>query len=480
MHIKKYILFCLVILLSLITACSPKVFQPLYNPAPVVQVPPKNEIPLRDVPSPITEFLSFSLFEEREPNPSYYVNSKNVPPIYNRNSPHVVIGIPDIDLNTSIKEDQTFIEDIDPLEGNYKTSGDYNLAEAEVERALIRNDFTVIGRVKFEAVLRQLRQNFISTRRRLYELMVNVVDINNHNKMMEEVNEMLESGQITNDEWEDYKKIIDNKEVLTEQGIPENYDIPLTGSDLLLIAEKLASNYLFSINSATVEDIGKRKYPIQQIPEVVAFIQAHPGLEFGEIPSGLPAQINSDWLKVSFSAKLEDVNSGAIVWSGDYEVESINAEPLVVHFQVLTKVSNGDLINSAIASYNARLNTLYNETLKSGEDLQNVYHQASAPKEFKTEDELLMYKYNLQSRIRDLEEKHYSDRDRLNQLNSNPPAEANNSWSYSYVVTGPVMEPSLIEDANSTYEGKQNLLKHRKELIRKVTHDLISTIELER
>jgi hypothetical protein len=397
----------------LISSCSSKLFRPLYNTIPVVEINPYiNIMELREVPATSFDSLKFLLFEEKVPDSSRnYKNSNYVHLNKSHSKPTVVVYLTD-DVEKSIVNES--------IEVKQQMYFNYLLAEQEIEYAMLRNEFTILDHNKIKAA----------------------------------------------------HKNLNNKTSNNDSLFSNNYN-----TFLLDGAQKLGCEYLLAVNDVSIEYIKGRNFSIQNIPAVVNFMKSNPDLQFGNLPNSIPTDINVPCFKAKLSARLLDVNTGGLAWVGNYEIESVNAEPLYVTFNVQKNVINGDFINETITTYNANLNLLNSQVAECGAKLISAYSQASKKNKFETTKELDFYESNLKNSIKDLEIIYNDKVSQLNKLNNQPPLEAYKTWSYSYVISEPILDPQLKSDTESNiYINTEK--KHKELLIKKVINQLLETIEL--
>jgi predicted nucleic acid-binding Zn-ribbon protein len=464
---KKIYIPLFAVCVLLISSCSSKIFLPLYNPTPKVETNPyANFIEPRVVPETSIDNLEFTLFEEINPNPKDFANAKHIPIINNSLNPKIAITLPN-----SISSN----DDIEINKNELFKSGIYNEVEQEIELALMHKQYTVVDRVKFESAISEVREKLNSV---MDDKIKALLDNNDFESLENELTIKITNGELTKEQSLEYKnEWIEN--IKRNNGVYKPTDANLSAQILVRIAKDFNSNFVLQINEVSIENIGERKFYIKDLPEVKIFLDKNPELKFGQLPEALPLQINSAWLKAKFSAKLIDVVSGDQVWNGKFEMESINAEPINVFYRVQKFVSNGDLINQAITSYNSELSTLHSQIKENGQSLQSVYNQASYERKFKTKEELEDYTNKLKNSIRDLETKYNSNVSQLNTLNSQPPSEASIAWTYAYLISEPVLDPD-ISKGTQIDELEEYYKKHKERLISKVVNQLVQTIDLTR
>ncbi len=473
-----------VILFAIIGAgCGPKVFKPLYTTPPDVSaVLEVKYIAERPVPEEERSRLVISLAQTVAPNTDAYYNNPGASRNKPDTAPSVIIAVPDKATSQSLSSTEGRQESEAVGRGLhevFRTDGYYNEAEQAIEAALLRQGFNVLDRSKFEAKLRDLRDRANDTRYwwTNYE---RLIENKEYDALKSLLAEQLKSGVLTQ---KDYIKRISEVDEISQIGLPGH---KRTEDEMIDIAEVIRAaqtgsdqaDYVLQINGLAVNDAENRMLNIQELPEVKSFLQANPGLKFGSLPDALPARVPSKWLRVEFNAKLISVVSGSIVWLGSHELESWAAEPIRITFDVQRKVKNAAVINGVIQKYNAELRTLINESKASRNTLTLAYTRASQEKKFKKEIELVQYRNELTDTIADLEKAHERNRVRLRRMMNSPPSVSSIPWEYTYVVSPAVVVPNLLLEGQQSAAGEKRLLRHRRELIREVTRQLIRTVQI--
>ncbi len=466
--------FSILFISFLLAGCASKVFEPLYKTVPVIE-PLQNISYLseRSVPGPVRSQLVISLFKDTAPTKDDFYNSLEGK--ISKSLPSVIIGVPEEaskkkDVNAKPTSQQGEI---------YKTDGYYNEAEQAIEAALLRKGFNVLDRSKFEAKLRDLRDRANSAKTYWYSNYDKLLENKQYDVVKQILSDDFKKGTITQ---KDYIERIGEIDKLSQVGLPGE---KRTEDELVDIAEVIRAaqtgedqaDYLLQINKVAISDAGDRQISLQELPEVKEFMNNNSGLRFGPLPSSLPANIASKWLRVEFNAKLISVQTGSIVWLGSYQLESWAAEPIKIIIDVQRLVDNGEKINRAIRSYNNTLRGVVTEWENVTSNLKETYQLASARKKFEKSTELTTFKINIANKIEALKKRQRDLEIKIQTIKKDTPPELDTQWTYSYIVSEPNIQPNLSIDAASDVMGKQKLLNHRKELIRAVTQKLIKTIE---
>lgn len=477
-------LLFMMIMAYLLTSCGPKSYAPLYESATPVVTPTPLLIPMveRSIPSIERQQLSFSLAEETFPDEDDYFNNPDFKRDNQETGPSVIIAVPE-EVNQLSKNKQSNYQAKNDTEKElndvFRTDGYYNEAEQAIEGALLRKGFNVLDRSKFEAKLRDLRDRANDTRY-WWSNYDRLIENKDYDALKNLLAEKLKKGELSQT---DYIKQISEVDEISQIGLPGKRR---TEDEMTDIAEviraaqtgKEQADYLLQINGVAVSDAGNRMLPISELPQVQQFMKDNPGLRFGELPNALPLGIPSNWLRVEFNAKLIGVKTGSIVWLGSHEVESWAAEPIRINIDIQRKVNNADEVNGVIRKHNLKLRDLSNNLNSKAEQLRAAYAKGSQSRKFDKKEQYEIYRNNLQKEINSLTQQHSAALSKFVTAMNQPPAEAESNWTYSYIVSEPHIIPDLLADGRQSIAGEQRLLRHRRELIRTVTQQLISTIKL--
>ncbi len=465
----------------LLSACGGKTFEPLYSRNPALKPLPKIEyVDERNTPDRERKELVASLAKESIPSEDDYFNNPGAKKNKNGGLPTVIIAVPEeveVSRGQSKKKGKDF-NDQNDLNKVFRTSGYYNEAEQAIERALLRIGFNVLDRSKFEAKLRDLRDRALDRPWYWEDWTEDLLESGEYDIVKEQYKKQLQEGKINPQQ---YTEIINEVDKQSQRGLPgskreedEMNDI----AEVIRAAQTGAdqADYLLQINEVSVADAGDRSIGIKDLEEVQEFMNGNEGLKFGSLPKALPSSVSSKWLRAEFNAKLIEIKSGSIVWLGSHELESWSAEDIELSFDIQKFISNEEEINGSIAKHNAEIKKLNSKLETVGSELTDLYKEASTKKKMGSKTELATYKASLIAEIDKLEAKYDADLERLNDKLDNPPLSSRNAWEYEYDISNPIINPDLLNEGRNSIQGEQKLLKHRKELIKTVTQDLIKTI----
>jgi len=110
--------------------------------------------------------------------------------------------------------------------------------------------------------------------------------------------------------------------------------------------------------------------------------------------------------------------------------------------------------------------------------LSNLYEKAQLEKKFNSTEDMESYKTQLVEQLRSTKNEYNENLLKLASLTENSPSLSHKNWAYTYDVSSPTVIPNLLTLAQLDIQAKQKLLQHRKALIKKVTHEIISTIKI--
>ncbi|MCK5354662.1 MAG: hypothetical protein KAJ63_06055 [Methyloprofundus sp.] len=365
----------------------------------------------------------------------------------------------------------------------FRTAGYYNKAEQEIEKSLLRKGFNVLDRSKFEAQLRDLRDN--SSR---YDLRgrAQSTSINQYpeevRSAMDILKKRLEKGNISTQEYmQEMKDLSSQKQRASGSSRQQNEMIDISEVIRAVQNGEAKADYLLQINEIKVVKSYDRQFTIADYPETQKFIEGHRGLKIGRGEGELPDSIPTPWYRAEFNAKLIHIKTGSIVWVGSHTVYSPAAEKagISIYFDVEQYISNAAKISSIIDSYNRDVIEKTATVNELEKELNNLYLTASKTKKFDSEESKNNYERHLRAQISSLESKHRTAHSELSAMAKNEPIVAREEWDYRYRVSAPKVKPLLVEDINNL-AMKEKVLEHKIKLIKEVTSALIGTIELNR
>ncbi|OMP32171.1 hypothetical protein [Mangrovimonas sp. DI 80] len=461
---QNTLLYCS--LLLVLSSCGKKTFEPFYTTKPQLEhIPSYDNAEVNQVPDTKELVLNVDLKKEYPVKSEDYYNNPGAQKNKNGKAPSVIIAVP----QTNEQKDAT----TDNINTNdFNTDGYYNQAERAIEQALLRQGFNVLDRSKFEAKLRDLRDRANERPWWFSDWSEKLLENGEYDVVKQEYKKQLTDGKITPQQ---YTEVISEIDKVSQRGLPgknrEKDNQEMTDiAEVIRAAQNGAdqADYLFQIN-LTFEPKSK-SLNISDYESVQEFVSHHAGLSYGSIPNQLPESVSLKWMKVLFNAKLIDINSGSIVWLGTYEIESSAADGLQLSFDIKKSVKNEKDIEGMFNSYNTKLYGLNYDLTKLESDLDTYYNLAMKKTKLGNKRELENYTNNLKRNIATAETSYTAKLNEYKSLINNPPSVGSNDWEYVYKVSQPELTPD--------FQNGQELLKHRKELLRIVTQDLINTIKI--
>lgn len=474
--IKSYVYIISVVAFA---SCSSKIFEPIYTEAPSLPVTPTvSLLKERVVPPQVREQLIISLKQESKPGNDEFFNNPGAERKADGKSPSVILSVPEEPENGN--QVQKSIEQINYLDEVFKTVGYYNEAEQAIEVALLRKGFNVLDRSKFEAKLRNMRDR---ARNGSYwwANYNSLIEKKDYQAIKDTLTNQVKEGEISQSEYLNRLAEIDLNSQLGWGGSKRSEDEMNDIAEVIRVAEtgNTQASYILQINSVSVSEAGHRPVEIRNKPEVIAFLEANPGVQFGKQANMIPFTVDARWLQVMFSAKLIDINTGSIVWLGTHELESWVAEDIKIVFDVQRSVNNSEDINNGIRKHNTAIKVKMEEIAILTEELKKAYDEAMIKQKFDSKSEVYQHKNKIMQRIIDLKSDIEKKQKELENLANFKPVELESDWTYAYVISEPNILPDLLGDGEKSIEGQQTLLKHRRELIKTVTQQLIDTIKIE-
>jgi len=461
-----------------ISGCSSKIFEPIYTELPTLpSAPTISLVEERETPAAVREQLVISLKQESKPGEDEFFNNPGAERKSDGKSPSVILSVPEEpkDGNTLQKTQGT----VNYLDEVFKTVGYYNEAEQAIEVALLRKGFNVLDRSKFEAKLRNMRDR-ANNSNYWWSSYNSLIEKKDYQVCKDILANQVKDGIITQTEYLKRLAEIDQNSQLGWGGSKRSEDEMNDIAEVIRVAEtgNTQASYILQINSVSVSEAGHRPVEIRNKPEVVSFLEANPGIQFGKENNMIPFTVDARGLQVMFSAKLIDINTGSIVWLGTHEIESWVAEDIKIVFDIQRSVNNGEEVNNGIRKHNTAIRSKSDEISKLTKELKEAYELAMVKQKFDSKSDVSRHKNELQQKIKNLEVAIDTKQKELARLVDYKPAELDREWTYAYVVSKPTILPDLLADGEKSIEGQQTLLKHRRELIKVVTQQLIDTITI--
>lgn len=444
------------VLVGCTTATSPKLYLDSKKPLEIVK--PNYFEPLKENKILKTKFKINYPVKEKELDPNNYVNSRGSNINLNK-YPTVVIALP------VAMEKNIFQEGVKSLDTTkpFKTEGYISESEAIVEKELIRFGFNVIDRSKFEAKLRALRSNTSDkVGSRIYEATISQLE------------KKKESRKITESEYLKELAELDKNQQRRNRGDNELIDMV----ELVRAAQSkgIQADYVLQLNA--IEEYNG--YPIDVYlkgkPEIENYLLKNPGLDYGS--NGIPEKFETAVFRVVFAAKLFNVSSGQVLWSGSHEMNSLNVEEQKIIFDIVKEDIGTKQINQDINLYNNEIRYKYEKALNSYSELSNLYKVASMPRKYKSKDEQRIKERNLINAIESLEanlNKYNKDVESFNLI----PRDYKNEIKYRYKVSNLLQIPDLNpENLNGDKQKERELSKHRQKLLSETVKSLLESIKV--
>jgi hypothetical protein len=383
----------------------------------------------------------------------------------------VVISVPKDFAANLAKSDQSNAPSTIGNTSDFRTDEYFNDLEQYIERGLIAIGLQAKDRSKFEAKLRDLRESSKAARTSSYTI------------ALANLTKELENGKISRDEFGAQDKKLQEK--LDPTGGVGKQKTEMTDiSEVIRAAQSgdVMADYVLQVNSLAVQDFAGEPMQLDKRPEVQAVLDQNPGLRIGEengAGHSLPATIQQPWSQAVFNAKLIEVKTGSIDWSGEFSVESLAVleDGITIKIGVRRLTSNGKAITNAISDYNTRVSGAYQAAVNAKQALDQKYREVMQPVEYQGKAEI---GEAIQTRRRsevEAAEKQFAERvaEYRATIERKPP-EANVDWTYNYDVDTAIPSPDILKP--KTDEEKQWKRNHDKALTRKVTSDLLQTIKM--
>ena len=269
------------------------------------------------------------------------------------------------------------------LPATFKTAGYFNKAEQQIEKSLIEKNFTVLDRSKFEAKLRDERDE------RLAQGVARTQDV----------------------------------DVRRASAGPELVDI----SELIRAAQSgdVQAEYILQVNDFRTDPLSDRTVDLTELPDVQILCRQHPGL-LETLASSPVRTVTLPGFAGLLNAKLIEVQSGAIRWVGEHRVDSphVLEDGLRIQLRVTKSVSNGEEIEAAYARFD--------------QSVRSLERQVRRARSNANEDELSREE-------RDAHATEYGRLcEQLRRLlAAGPPPEALARWRYEYSVVDVTIQPEL-------------------------------------
>jgi hypothetical protein len=429
----------------------------------------------------------------------------------------VVISVPKDFAENLAKSDPSDTPSTIGKTSDFRTDEYFNDLEQYIERGLIAIGLQAKDRSKFEAKLRDLRESSKAARDNAYDI------------ALADLKKDLDSGKISREEFPAKVKTLQDKLDPTGGGGGRSQELKDI-SEVIRAAQsgEIMADYVLQVNHLGVQGFPGTPMQLEKLPEVQAVLNQNPGLgseensalrdngyaivfadlkkdlDNGKVsrdefsakvkqlrdkldPTGgvglrhsLPATIERPWSRASFNAKLIEVKTGSIDWSGEFSVESLAILEDGITITIVGRrlaPSNGQAITNAISEYNTRVSEAHQAAVNAKQELDEKYRGVMQPVNYEGDVQIGAEIQNRRKSEVEAAEKKFAQRVAEYQATiERKPPEANVDWTYNYEVDPVITEPDILTP--KTEEEKQRKREHDKALARKVTSDLLQTIKM--
>lgn len=209
---------------------------------------------------------------------------------------------------------------------DFKTKDFFNEAEQEIEKVFIRNGFRVLSRAKFEAKLRDLRDEArcdFNEYRCLYSSVAPEA-----RPVLDDIKSKYENGKITGAEFADQVKQFKEQMQISSAGKSRQEDEKeLTDiSEVIRAAQSgdVRADYILQINVFDTKKRLKVTNDLRHNADVRDFINRYPEIKSAfDLPKN--HLLSCAIVGAELNAKLIHVTSGEIVWIGQHQLNELSA-----------------------------------------------------------------------------------------------------------------------------------------------------------
>lgn len=448
------------LVLLIITGCattSPALYSGVTKVPAVIGV--KEIKPLKEISIEKKHFNLLYKAKNTQPNADNYINARGS--IINLNKlPTVVIALP-----VENKQQENSAQKLDKT-GAFKTEGYINKAEETVEKELIRAGFGVIDRSKFEAKLRTLRESENDS----------IIQNEVFKAEFKALKGQLSDKKITDQEYADKLATL-TKSSKRQRGDKELIDM----SELIRAAQSkgVKADYILQLN--TIEEYNGYVVPLQikGRSEVEQYIAKNPDITYGNSKNNIPYQFDTKVFQVVFSAKLFNVNTGQVVWSGSHELNSLDVEDIQASFDVVKQAINANELSNKINSLNKKIISIHKDAMLSQHQLETLFKKASVERKYEDEKIQKISELQLKNNLNHHEE-NIKKNNRLIDAFNLTVHDYNKDVKYDYLISDLFVKPNLNpEKANLDSQNMKVIHKHRSKLLKTTINSLFKTIKVE-
>lgn len=399
------------------------------------------------------QFDIFYKAKNTQPNEDNYVNARGSVINLDKKS-KVVIALP---VETSPSINSTLGADV------FKTEGYINKAEVVVEKELLRAGFDVIDRSKFEAKLRTKRENNSHKETLVYEKAKKLLDEKLKNTTIskeEYVHELAKLKETTQHRSRGQKELIDMSELIRAAG-----------------SKGVQADFILQLTTIEEYKGYKTQVKIHGNPDVENYLKNNPDVTYGDRANSIPYSFDTQVFRVVFAAKLFDVQTGKVVWTGSHELNSLDIENIRAIFNIGKKDINSFTINNEINGLNSKAMAIKKESVAAKNKLIELYNYASSERKYKDKEEQKIGEKRLKDNISKYENIIKSNNDLIKKFNLEF-KNYNPEVKYQYIVSNLLIEPNLNPEKASTNQELKVILDHRKRLLSSTIRALFNTINV--
>ena len=255
--------------------------------------------------------------------------------------------------------------DADPEHpGRFATLGYFHVAEQHLEMELMRHGFRVLSREKFEAKLREIRD-----KRALRPFEVWAIVDDDYNQALNNLRDALEEGSIDERQFASRALELRREFGIDETGGAGRADGSYEMSDMSELiraaqsgSEDERADYILEIGEFVIDPSAPLRTNINLLghPDMRDFRDAHPWAS-DAIAQGW-VRMPYEELVAKLKARLVNVRSGEIVWSGSAVVPEgelgETPDSLAVRYRARETVANRDAVERFIDEQNTRSNRI--------------------------------------------------------------------------------------------------------------------------
>lgn len=250
---------------------------------------------------------------------------------------------------------------------DFKTKDFFNEAEQQIEKVFIGGGFRVLSRARFEAKLRDLRDEARCDLNTFGCLRSTVSE--EARPVLDDLKRRFDRGEISaaqySDQIAEFKSKMQNRSAGRSRSGDNKELTDISEVIRAAQAGDIRADYILQINRFHTDKQVQLKADLRHEPEVRDFLAKYPQLR-PTFESG-HHELSCAILGAELNAKLIHVQTGEIVWIGSHEMNEISAqvERVAVELRQRTYVSNAQEVQTFVAQQN----TPYQRQLRYGREV---------------------------------------------------------------------------------------------------------------